>query len=71
MGAWSCYVVAALSLVYVPVLVAGLVAAAPEAPVPDPYNAVLELLIVPIALAMVVAFVAVHRWAAPDRKSVV
>ena len=68
MGAWSCYVVAALSLVYVPVLVAGLVAAAPEAPVPDPYNAILELLIVPIALAMVVAFVAVHRWAAPQRR---
>ena len=68
MGAWSCYVVAALSLVYVPVLVAGLVAAAPEAPVPDPYNAVLELLIIPSSLAMVIAFAAVHRWAAPQRR---
>jgi hypothetical protein len=57
-----------LSLVYVPVLVAGLVAAAPGAPVPDPYNAVLELLIIPSSLAMVVAFAAVHRWAAPHRR---
>ena len=68
LGAWSCYVVALLSLLYVPVLVAGLVAAAPGAPVPDPYNAVLELLIVPSSLAMVIAFVAVHRRAAPQRR---
>ena len=68
MGAWSCYLVAVVSLVYVPVLVAGLLAAAPGAPVPDPYNAVLELLIIPISLAMVLAFVAVHRWAAPQRR---
>lgn len=67
-GAWSCYTVLALSLVYVPVLIAGLVAAPPGSPVPDPYNAVLELLIIPISLAMVIAFVAVHRWAAPQRR---
>lgn len=53
---------------YVPVLVAGLIAAAPGAPVPDPYNAVLELLIIPSALAMVIAFAAVHRWATPQRR---
>ena len=57
-----------MSLVYVPVLVAGLLAAAPGAPVPDPYNAVLELLIIPDSLAMVLAFAAVHRWAAPQRR---
>jgi hypothetical protein len=54
--------------VYVWVLVAGLIFAAPGAPVPDPYNAVLELLIIPSALAMVIAFAAVHRWAAPQRR---
>lgn len=51
-----------------PVLVAGLFAAAPGAPVPDPYNAVMELLIIPSSLSMVIAFVAVHRWAAPQRR---
>ncbi len=55
-----------MSLVYVPVLVAGLYAAAPGAPVPDPYNAVMELLIIPSSISLVVAFVAVHRWTAPQ-----
>ena len=44
-GLWSCYLVFALGLAYVPTMIAGFVAVGGlSAPIPDPYLAAMELL---------------------------
>ncbi|MBJ7598699.1 MAG: hypothetical protein DLM67_23070 [Candidatus Nephthysia bennettiae] len=69
-GMWSCYLVFALGLAYVPTMVAGFVAAGGlSAPIPDPYQAVMELLILLLAPALVVAFAALYRYASPSKKT--
>jgi hypothetical protein len=69
-GMWSCYLVFALGLAYVPTMVAGFVAAGGlSAPIPDPYQAVMELLILLLAPTLVVAFAALYRYASPSAKT--
>ena len=70
MGKWSCYLVFALGLAYVPTMVAGFVAVGGlSAPIPDPYQAAMELMILLLAPALVVAFAALHRYASPSGKT--
>ena len=58
-GMWSCYLVFALGLAYVPTMIAGFVAVGGlSAPIPDPYLAAMELLILLLAPTLVVAFAA-------------
>jgi hypothetical protein len=59
----SCYTVFGLGLAYLPTTVLGLVDSALNAPIRDPYLAVMELLIIPLAVGLVVAFAAVHSYA--------
>jgi len=69
-GMWSCYLVFALGLAYVPTMVAGFVAAGGlSAPIPDPYQAVMELLILLLAPTLVVAFATLYRYASPWGKT--
>jgi hypothetical protein len=69
-GMWSCYLVFALGLAYVPTMVAGFVAVGGlSAPIPDPYQAAMELMILLLAPALVVAFAALYRYASPSRKT--
>jgi hypothetical protein len=59
-----------LTLAYVPVMVAGFIAnGTVDEPVADPYLAVMELLILVMAVPLVMVFVCVHAYAAPARKS--
>ena len=62
-GSVSCYAVFGLGLAYLPTTVAGLVDSGLNAPIRDPYLAIMELLILPLALGLVVAFAAVHTYA--------
>jgi hypothetical protein len=62
-GSVSCYAVFGLGLAYLPTTVAGLVDSGLDAPIRDPYLAVMELLIIPLALELVIAFAAVHSYA--------
>jgi hypothetical protein len=69
-GIWSCYVVFALGLAYVPTMVAGFVASGGlSAPIRDPYLAVMELLILLLAPTLVVVFAALYQYASPSRKT--
>ena len=51
-----------LGLAYLPTTIAGLVDSGLDAPIRDPYLAVMELLIIPLAIGLVVAFAAVHSY---------
>jgi hypothetical protein len=69
-GMWSCYLVFALGLAYVPTMIAGFVAVGGlSAPIPDPYQAAMELMILLLAPALVVAFAALYRYASPSGKT--
>ena len=55
LGRWACYVFSALSLAYVPAMGAGFIANGGfSAQIRDPYLAVMELLILPLAVTLVV-----------------
>ena len=69
-GMWSCYLVFALALAYVPTMAAGFVAGGGlSAPIRDPYLAMMELLILLLAPALVVAFAALYHYASPSGKT--
>jgi len=69
-GMWSCYLVFTLALAYVPTMAAGFVAGGGlSAPIRDPYLAVMELLILLLAPALVVAFAALYHYASPSGKT--
>jgi hypothetical protein len=66
-AAWAVFVIA---LVYAIILMLGLLALkSPQDPIGDPYFTMMELLILPMAPLMVVSMVAVHAYAAPERKA--
>jgi hypothetical protein len=63
-GRWACYVFFTLSLAYVPAMGAGFIAnGSLSAPIRDPYLAIMELLILPLAVSIVVVFAVVHAYA--------
>src|SRR4051794_1717671 len=68
LGKCSCYAVLVLALVYVPVMSAGLAVSGLGAPIPDPYQGVMELLILLTSVALVVAFAALHAYAPVEKK---
>jgi hypothetical protein len=69
-GMWNCYLVFALALAYVPAMAAGFVAGGGlSAPIRDPYLAVMELLILLLAPALVVAFAALYHYASPSGRT--
>lgn len=69
LGRWACYLAFLLSLAYVPAMLAGFSANGGfDHPVEDPYLAVMELLILPLAICLVVVFAAVHLFAPPSRQ---
>jgi hypothetical protein len=69
-GRRACQVVAALSLAYVPVMLAGFATNGGfDKPIADPYRAIMELLIVALAVPLVLVFACVHSYASADRKS--
>jgi hypothetical protein len=70
LGRWACHVFFALSLAYVPAMGAGFLANGNlSAPIHDPYLAVMELLILPLAITLVVILAAVHSYAGPTGKT--
>jgi hypothetical protein len=70
LGRGACYVSFALSLAYVPAMGAGFVANGGfSAPIRDPYLAVMELLILPLAVSLVVVLAAVCSYARPSAKT--
>jgi hypothetical protein len=70
LGRWACFVFFALSLAYVPAMGAGFVASGGfSAPIRDPYLAVMELLILPLAVSLVVVFAAAHSYTRPSGKT--
>jgi hypothetical protein len=70
LGRAACVASFVLSLAYVPALLAGFLANGGfDEPVADPYLAVMELLILLLAIPLVVVFACVHAYAAPDRKT--
>ena len=70
LGRRSCYAFVALSLVYVPVMAAAFHANGNvTAAIGDPYLAVMELLTLASAVALVIAFAAVHAYAPEPRKT--
>jgi hypothetical protein len=69
-GRWACYVFVACSLAYVPAMGAGFVASGGfSAPIRDPYLAIMELLILPLAVSLVVVLAVVHAYALPSAKT--
>lgn len=69
-GQWSCYLVFGLGLAYVPTTAAGFVVGGGlSGPIRDPYLAVMELLILLLAPALVVAFAALHAYASASKKT--
>jgi hypothetical protein len=70
LGKRSCYTQFGISLAYVPTMAAGVVAVGGFAPpIRDPYQAIMELLIFPSAVALVVAFAALHAYAPASKKT--
>lgn len=70
LGPAVCYVVVLLTFLYVPTMLAGFLANGGfDDPVADPYLAVMELLIMLLAVPLVLVFACVHTYAAPERKS--
>jgi len=66
LGRWACYVFFALSLAYVPAMGAGFGANGGfSAPIRDLYLAVMELLILPLAVSLVVVLPCAHTHARP------
>jgi hypothetical protein len=69
-GRAACQVTFLLNLAYVPAMLAGFaVNGGFDKPVADPYLAIMELLIMLLAVPLVMVFACVHAYAAPDRKS--
>jgi hypothetical protein len=69
-GRWTCCVFFTLSSAYVPAMVAGFIAnGSLSAPIRDPYLAVMELLIFPLAVSIVVVFAVVHAYAGPSGRT--
>lgn len=69
-GSRCCYIMAALSGVYVPTMALAFVANGNlTAPIRDPYLAVMEVLILAIAVALVAIFAAVHAYAPRSAKT--
>jgi hypothetical protein len=70
MGRAACWVIFLLSVAYVPAILAGFLANGGfDKPVADPYLAVMELLILLMAIPLVVLFACVHTYAAAERKT--
>jgi hypothetical protein len=70
LGKVSCYTQFGISAAYVPAMAAGVVAVGGfSAPIRDPYQAVMELLIFPSAVALIVAFAALHAYAPAPKKT--
>jgi hypothetical protein len=70
LGRWACYVFFALSLAYVPAMGAGFLANGNiSEPIRDPYLAIMELVILPLAITLVVVLAAVHTHAGPAGKT--
>ena len=70
MGRAACWVIFLLSLAYVPAMLAGFLANGGfDKPVADPYLAVMELLILLMAIPLVVLFACVHTYAPAERKT--
>lgn len=70
LGKRSCYTQFGISLAYVPTMAAGVLAVGGFAhPIRDPYQAIMELLIFPSAVALVVAFAALHAYAPASKKT--
>lgn len=69
-GRAACQVTFLLNLAYVPAMLAGFLANGGfDKPVADPYLAIMELLIMLLAVPLVMDFACVHTYAAPGRKS--
>jgi len=69
-GRYSCYVFFGLALVYVPTMVAGFIAVGGlSAPIRDPYLGFMEVLILLLTVAIVVAFAALHAYAPASKKT--
>jgi hypothetical protein len=69
-GPWACRAVFVLSVAYVPAMLAGFAANGGfDKPIADPYLAIMELLIMVMAIPLVVVFACVHAYASADRKS--
>jgi hypothetical protein len=70
LGRWACYVFFALSLAYVPAMGAGFLANGDISdPIRDPYLAIMELVILPLAVTLVVMLAAVHTHAGSAGKT--
>ncbi len=70
LGKLSCYAQFWISMAYVPTMAAGVVAVGGfSAVIRDPYQAIMELLIFPSAVALVVAFAALHAYAPASKKT--
>ena len=69
-GGAACWVIFLLSLAYVPAMLAGFLANGGfDKPIADPYLAVMELLILLMAIPLVVLFACVHTYAPANRKT--
>ncbi len=69
-GRTACYAYFLLSLAYVPVMLGGFIAQGGfDEPVADPYLAIMELLIMLLAVPLVLVFACMHAYAPTDRKS--
>ena len=69
-GRRACQAFFVLSLAYVPAMLAGFAANGGfDKPIADPYLAVMELLIMVLAVPLVVVFACVHAYAPANRKS--
>ncbi len=69
-GRAACWAIALLSLAYVPAMLAGFYANGGfDDPVADPYLAVMEVLILLMAIPLVVLFACVHTYAPASRKT--
>jgi len=70
LGKRACYAQFGISMAYVPTMAAGVIAVGGFAPpIRDPYQAVMELLIFPSAVALVVAFAALNAYAPASKKT--
>jgi hypothetical protein len=69
-GRAACWVTILLSLAYVPAMLAGFLANGSfDKPIADPYLAVMELLILLMAIPLVLLFACVHAYATANRKT--
>ena len=69
-GRAACQATFLLSLAYVPTMLAGFLASGGfDKPIADPYLAIMELLIMVLAISLVLVFACVHAYATTDRKS--